>query len=105
MSEWLIPAAGALALAFAFWKASWVNRQSPGNDKMVEIGKAVREGAMAFLSREYRALGIFVVIVAALLFVFYQRQGTQLIALSFVVGSLCSGLAGFRPRRLWQAER
>ena len=40
-------------------------------------------------------LAIFVGVVAVLLFVFYQRQGTQLIALSFVVGALCSGLAGF----------
>ena len=100
MTEWMIPAAGALALIFAFVKAGWVNRQSPGNEKMVEIGKAVREGAMAFLAREYRVLAIFVVVVAVLLFVFYQRTGTQLIALSFVVGALCSGLAGFIGMRV-----
>ena len=64
MNEWLIPAAGVLALVFAFIKAGWVNGQSPGNEKMVEIGQAVREGAMAFLAREYRALAVFVVIVA-----------------------------------------
>jgi K(+)-stimulated pyrophosphate-energized sodium pump len=93
----MIPAAGVLALIFAWWKASWVNRQNPGNEKMIEIGRAVREGAMAFLSREYRALGIFVAIVAVLLFVFYSRQPGNLgmIAVSFLVGALCSGLAGF----------
>ena len=100
MNEWLIPVAGVLALVFAFWKASWVNRQDPGNEKMIEIGKAVREGAMAFLAREYRVLAVFVVIVAVLLFVFYSRSGTQLIALSFVVGALCSGLAGFIGMRV-----
>jgi K(+)-stimulated pyrophosphate-energized sodium pump len=100
MNEWLIPAVGVLALAFAFWKASWVNRQDPGNEKMVEIGEAVREGAMAFLAREYRVLAIFVVIVAVLLFVFYSGAGTQLIAVSFVVGALCSGLAGFIGMRV-----
>ena len=100
MSEWLIPATGVLALLFAFWKARWVNRQDPGNEKMVEIGKAVREGAMAFLGREYRVLAIFVVIVAILLFLLYRGQGAQLIALSFVVGALCSGLAGFIGMRV-----
>jgi K(+)-stimulated pyrophosphate-energized sodium pump len=100
MNELMIPAAGVLALVFAFWKASWVNRQDPGNEKMVEIGKAVREGAMAFLAREYRVLAVFVVIVAILLFVFYSRSGTQLIAVSFVVGALCSGLAGFIGMRV-----
>ena len=100
MNEWLIPAAGVLALVFAFYKASWVNRQSPGNEKMVEIGKAVREGAMAFLWREYRALGVFVAVVAVLLFVFYRGQGTELIAVSFIVGALCSGLAGFIGMRV-----
>jgi K(+)-stimulated pyrophosphate-energized sodium pump len=91
---------GVLALAFAFWKASWVNRQDPGNEKMIEIGKAVREGAMAFLFREYRVLAIFVVVVAVLLFTGYLRSGMQLIALSFVVGALCSGLAGFIGMRV-----
>jgi K(+)-stimulated pyrophosphate-energized sodium pump len=102
MNVWMIPAAGALALVFAFWKASWVNRQSPGNEKMIEIGKAVREGAMAFLAREYRVLIVFVVVVAALLFFFYSRQPENLglIAVSFVVGALCSGLAGFIGMRV-----
>ncbi len=100
MSEWLIPATGVVALLFAFWKARWVNQQDPGNEKMVEIGKAVREGAMAFLGREYRVLAIFVVIVAILLFLLYRGQGAQLIALSFVVGALCSGLAGFIGMRV-----
>jgi K(+)-stimulated pyrophosphate-energized sodium pump len=100
MNEWLIPGAGVLALVFAFTKAAWVNKQSPGNEKMIEIGRAVREGAMAFLGREYRVLAVFVAVVAVLLFVFYRGQGTQLIALSFVVGALCSGTAGFIGMRV-----
>jgi K(+)-stimulated pyrophosphate-energized sodium pump len=102
MSVWMIPAAGALALLFAFWKARWVNRQSPGNEKMIEIGRAVREGAMAFLFREYRVLAVFVAVVALLLYFFYSRQpgNLGLIALSFVVGALCSGLAGFIGMRV-----
>jgi K(+)-stimulated pyrophosphate-energized sodium pump len=100
MNEWLIPGAGILALVFAFWKASWVNRQDPGNEKMVEIGRAVREGAMAFLGREYRVLAAFVVVVGALLYFGYVSSGAGLIALSFVVGALCSGLAGFIGMRV-----
>jgi K(+)-stimulated pyrophosphate-energized sodium pump len=100
MSEWLIPASGVLALAFAFAKAGWINRQDPGNEEMVEIGRAVREGAMAFLAREYRVLAIFVAVVAGLLFFLYSKSGSQLIALSFVVGALCSGTAGFIGMRV-----
>jgi len=52
-------AGGLLALLFAFWKSTWIAKQDPGNEKMIEIGLAVREGAMAFLSREYRILSVF----------------------------------------------
>jgi len=96
----LILIAGVLALLFAAYKSAWVNRQDPGNEKMVEIGKAVREGAMAFLNREYRVLGIFVLAVAVLLFFANNGAGKGLVALSFVVGALCSGLAGFLGMRV-----
>ena len=46
---YFIPLAGVLALIYALVKSSWVNKQDPGNEKMIEIGTAVREGAMAFL--------------------------------------------------------
>jgi K(+)-stimulated pyrophosphate-energized sodium pump len=91
--------AGVLALLFAFFKSAWINKQDAGTDKMKEIGAAVREGAMAFLSREYKVLAIFVVAVAILLIV--GNQGTlRWQALSFVVGALCSGLAGFFGMRV-----
>ena len=90
---------GVLALLFAWFKASWVNRQDPGTEKMQEIGAAVREGAMAFLSREYKVLGIFVIAVAALL-VFGNKGNLWLVALSFIVGALCSGVAGFFGMRI-----
>jgi K(+)-stimulated pyrophosphate-energized sodium pump len=92
--------AGLLALLFALWKSSWINRQDAGTERMREIGAAVREGAMAFLSREYRVLAIFVVGVAVLLYLGNMRDGAQLTALSFVVGALCSGLAGFLGMRV-----
>jgi K(+)-stimulated pyrophosphate-energized sodium pump len=86
--------ASILALGFAFFKATWVNRQDPGNETMQELGKAIREGAMAFLSREYKVLALFVVVIAGLLLLGYPGA-QKLIALSFVVGAICSGLSGF----------
>ena len=94
---------GVLALGFAWWKSSWVNRQDPGNERMQEIGAAVREGAMAFLSREYKVLSIFVVLVAVVLAV--SNQGPiKLVAVSFVVGAFCSALAGFFGMRVATAS-
>ncbi len=87
--------AGALlALGFAFYKLRWVEAQEPGNEEMQSIAEATREGAMAFLQREYRVLAIFVVVVAVLLALFYTGD-ERIIALSFVVGAVCSALAGF----------
>jgi K(+)-stimulated pyrophosphate-energized sodium pump len=91
--------AGALALLFALYKSAWVNRQDAGTDKMKEIGAAVREGAMAFLSREYKVLAIFVIAVAAFLAI-SNKGNIKLVALSFVVGAVCSGLSGFFGMRV-----
>ena len=90
---------GVVALLFALWKSAWVNRQDPGTPRMQEIGAAVREGAMAFLGREYRMLAGFVLIVAALLFV-GNSGNLRLVALSFVVGAGCSALSGFFGMRV-----
>ncbi len=94
---YLVLPVGLFALIFAFWRTRWVAKQDPGSDRMVEIGQAIREGAMAFIKAEYRVLAIFLVAVAVLLYVFNQGRGTNLglVAVSFVVGALCSGLAGF----------
>ncbi len=91
--------AGVVALLFALWKSAWVNKQDAGTPKMKEIGAAVREGAMAFLAREYKVLAVFVVAVAILL-VIGNEGNLRLVAVSFVVGALCSGLAGFFGMRI-----
>ena len=88
---WIL--AWVLALVFAFWRLRWVESQSQGTDEMAKIAGHIRSGAMAFLNREYRVLGIFVVIVAILLFLGYDNNVN--IALAFIFGALCSGLAGF----------
>ena len=97
---YFIPLAGVLALIYALVKSSWVNKQDPGNEKMIEIGTAVREGAMAFLAREYKVLALFVVAVAALLAWGNASQNTSMVAASFIVGALCSGFAGFFGMRV-----
>ncbi|MEJ2055031.1 MAG: sodium-translocating pyrophosphatase [Calditrichaceae bacterium] len=97
---YVIIASGELALAYARWRKSWIAKQDPGNEKMREIGQAVREGAMAFLSREYKVLSVFVIAVAALLFWGNYSQNTHMVAVSFVVGAFCSGLAGFFGMRV-----
>ena len=90
---WIL--AWVLALGFAYWKLRWVESQSQGTDEMAKIAGHIRSGAMAFLNREYRVLTIFVVVVAILLFLGYNSKGQGAIALAFVFGALCSGLAGF----------
>lgn len=97
---WIALGAGIIALLFALVKASWVNKQDSGDARMKEIAENIREGAMAFLGKEYSILIIFVIIVAALLAVGNLSQGKALVAFSFVVGAVCSGLAGFFGMRV-----
>ena len=93
---YLIPAAGLLALLFTYMRAQWVGRQDPGTDRMKRIAGYITDGAMAFLRAEYSKLVWFVVAVAVLLALTTQGDhSSPLIALSFVVGALCSALAGF----------
>lgn len=96
---YFVAASGVLALLFAWWRTAWVNRQDPGTDVMKEIGQHIRDGAMAFLGREYRVLAIFVVVVAALL-VIANHGFNRLVAVSFIVGALCSATAGFFGMRV-----
>jgi len=102
MMLYVAPAAGALALIYAFIKAASINKCDAGTDKMKEIGGHIREGAMAFLGREYKVLAIFVVVVAiALAAANYAMDNSSfLVGISFVVGAVCSGLAGFFGMRV-----
>jgi len=96
------PAAGALALLYAFWKAAWVRKQDAGDDTMQEIAARIQEGAMAFLRAEYKVLAGFVIVVAGLLA--WANSGGEgrspLIALSFVVGAIFSAIAGWAGMRV-----
>ncbi len=96
--------AAALALIFAFFRAQWINIQDPGTERMKEIGAAVREGAMAFLRREYKVLSVFVVVVAGILatvnIMVTGNKSLGLVAVSFIVGALCSVLSGYFGMRV-----
>ena len=92
-----LPLFGILALLFVFYKNAWVSKQDPGDEKMQFIASNIAKGAMAFLKAEYKVLSVFVIAVAILL-IFkgnVETNGSPFIALSFIVGALCSGLAGF----------
>ncbi len=95
---YVVPAVAILTLLYAAMRAAWVRRQDAGDDRIQLIGKWVAEGAMAFLGREYRVLAIFVVSVAVVLGIsnaYISPDTNALIALSFVLGAICSALAGF----------
>lgn len=87
------PLIGILALLFALYLANKVKGADKGTPKMVELSGAINEGAMAFLSREYRILSIFVLVVAIIMG-FVPSLGWQT-AISFIVGAIFSALAGF----------
>ena len=99
---YIIPVCGIIALLFAFIKAKWVNRQDPGTEKMIEIAGFVRDGAMAFLKREYRVLSFFVIVVAILLAYanWNSPDSSPVIAISFILGALCSASAGYFGMRV-----
>ena len=98
----LVLIAGAIALIFAFWKARWIALQDEGTEKMKIIGKNISEGAMAFLKAEYKVLGVFVAFVALLLGIanHESNDSSAFISLSFLVGAVASGLAGFLGMRV-----
>ncbi|MCB0601202.1 MAG: sodium-translocating pyrophosphatase [Saprospiraceae bacterium] len=100
--SYIIPLFGVLALVYTFWRSSWVTRQDPGSDKMKAIGKAIADGAMAFLKAEYKVLSIFVITVAILLgwSGSTQEESSFLIAIAFIFGAICSALAGFIGMRV-----
>ena len=92
-----LPAFGVLALLFVFFKNNWVAKQEVGTEKMARIAKNIADGAMSFLKAEYKILSIFVAAVAILLFFKGQAEtgSNGMVAVSFIVGAICSALAGF----------
>ena len=93
---WLTVVAAVLALLFAAYKANYVQKAAPGNERMQEIAGAIAEGADAFLKSEYKILAVFIIVLFVLIALFIDI-GT---AICFVVGALFSILAGFFGMRV-----
>lgn len=91
--------AGLVALVFAGYLFAKVNRFDAGTERMKEIASAIHEGAMAFLSREYRTLLVFVSLMAIAIFVVGTVTPAGSLqpatAIAFIVGAVASALAGF----------
>ncbi|MGA8940647.1 MAG: sodium-translocating pyrophosphatase [Acidobacteriaceae bacterium] len=97
---WIALSVGVLALIAAFILARVVISGDAGTDEMRVISDAIREGAEAFLSRQYRSIGIMAAILAVIIFLgYYFSPSTHDVAIqtviAFLVGATCSGLAGF----------
>lgn len=87
----LAPIAGVISLLFAVYLASKVSRADAGTDKMKEIAGYIHEGAMAFLTREYRTLAVFIVAVIIVVSLLINVQT----AIAFLAGALFSIGAGY----------
>ncbi len=106
MEYWALATGGAslVGLIMAFVYAKMVVKEPPGDEKMQSIAGAIREGAMAFIRREYQVLVAFVVIVFALIavFIWYKPAGGGestytgiYTAIAYIFGAACSMTAGF----------
>ncbi|MBI2178558.1 MAG: sodium-translocating pyrophosphatase, partial [Candidatus Tectomicrobia bacterium] len=82
---------GLAGLALAAFIYQWISRQPDGNDLMRKLAARIHEGAMVFLKREYKILVVFGVVV----FVLLAASISVATAFAFVIGAICSVLAGF----------
>ena len=90
--------AGIIAAAYAFFLVARINKLPAGNDKMQEIAAAIQEGAMAYLGRQYRTVGIVALILAVAIAVpgFFGVTGFGLwTSVGFLLGGAASAAAGF----------
>ena len=97
---WVAMGVGALALLAAFLLARSVLSADTGTAEMRVISDAIREGAEAFLARQYRTIGIMAAVLAVVVFIGYHAspltaQYATKTVIAFLVGAVCSGLAGF----------
>lgn len=96
-----VPLLGVVGLAFSAYRYWWVVAQESGTAQMQQIAGRILRGAMAFLKAEYSVLLVFLILVGGLLWSSGNRPDSHpLIALSFAMGAVFSGLAGFLGMRI-----
>src|ERR1700721_1714694 len=88
---WLIVLCGVLSIVYAIWATVSVMSADAGNPRMQEIAAAVREGAQAYLRRQYTTIGMVGIVIFALL----AYSLGMLVAIGFAIGAVLSGAAGF----------
>ncbi|PIR93266.1 sodium-translocating pyrophosphatase [Candidatus Falkowbacteria bacterium CG10_big_fil_rev_8_21_14_0_10_43_10] len=88
-----------LSLGFSFYLISWIKKCPQGTEKMQEIFKIIKEGANAFLKRQYKTISVITVALALILLVVYGISGNWIygfqVAAAFIFGAVCSLLSGF----------
>lgn len=95
---WIAAGIALFALVYAFMRSQWIMKQSPGDERMQKLSKAVQDGAMAFLSTEYKYLSIFAVIVTIIIGV--SKGLGWMTAGAFAYGAFSSALAGWVGMRV-----
>lgn len=88
---WWIPIIGSIGMLFALVVYRLVLRRNPGDERMREIAAEIHKGAMVFLSREYRVIALFMVVVFIILSAFIALSA----GFAYLFGGICSMLAGF----------
>lgn len=96
----LVPVCALIALLFAYIFYQWMMKQPEGNEKMREIAQHVREGAMAYLNRQYRVvIVVFLVLVVLLTVLAYMGVQNPFVPVAFLTGGFFSGLCGYLGMR------
>ncbi len=97
---WIALAVGVLGLLFALFMTRWVLGSDTGNAEMQAISNAIREGAEAFMSRQYTSIALIALVLAVALFLGYRLSPftspmAGKVVISFLIGACCSGFAGY----------
>ena len=96
IAPWIVLIAALCGLAFAAYKFFWVKKQSEGTKEMANIASKIRQGAMAYLKRQYKTVGIFFIVMLVIICCMAAAgMLTWFVPLAFLSGGFFSGLSGF----------